>query len=199
MSHAIRVEKILAKKRWPLKDAIPAMKENINMCSVVPTITGNSEMAARYVVIILGLDINTANAFWKAILFSIFFIAINLSFFNNAFWRYLFEKYNNNKPPIMERPWLIIGNLLKIIAAPNKETNDVSITPMPVAKAHEIPAFRPDPIEVAIVFKTLGPGIKTLRIKKPKAGKIKIIEKLIFNKYVKSYHSVLNLKPQFFL
>ena len=52
--------------------------------------------------------------------------------------------------------------------------NAVKITPIPVAKAQAIPDDRPEPIEVAIVFKTLGPGIKTLRIKKINAGNITI-------------------------
>ena len=63
-----------------------------------------------------------------------------------------------------------MGNWLNIIAAPNKKNKDVSITPIPVANAQAIPALRPDPIEVAIVLSTLGPGIKTLRIKKASAG-----------------------------
>ena len=60
------------------------------------------------------------------------------------------------------------------MAAPNNATNDVKITPKPVAIAQATPDKRPEPIEVAIVLRTFGPGIKTFKIKKPRAG-IKLI------------------------
>ena len=63
-----------------------------------------------------------------------------------------------------------MGILYKIIDTPNKDNKAVNITPSPVAKAQEIPDARPEPIEVAIVLSTFGPGIKTLRTKKLKAG-----------------------------
>jgi hypothetical protein len=34
-----------------------------------------------------------------------------------------------------------------------------------------MPANRPEPIDVATVFKTFGPGMRTFSIKKPSAGK----------------------------
>ena len=83
----------------------------------------------------------------------------------------------------------MIGILSNIIAAPNNETNEVKVTPKPVAKAHAIPDERPEPIDVAIVLRTFGPGIKTLMIKKPNAGII--VKKLV--RITKFFHNALNL------
>jgi len=59
---------------------------------------------------------------------------------------------------------------------PNNATRAEINKPNPQAKAHATPDARPEPIEVAIVLITLGPGTKTFKIKKPNAGKKIIIE-----------------------
>ena len=63
---AIRVEKTVAKIRWPVKDAVPANNEKKITYFVSLAITGNSEITAKYVVIILGLEIKTKKACLKA-------------------------------------------------------------------------------------------------------------------------------------
>tara|TARA_B100000953_G_C17805890_1_gene353681 strand:+ start:37 stop:246 length:210 start_codon:yes stop_codon:yes gene_type:complete len=59
--------------------------------------------------------------------------------------------------------------------APNKATNADINKPNPQAKAQATPDDRPEPMDVAIVLSTFGPGTKTLRIKKPKGGRKFII------------------------
>ena len=67
------------------------------------------------------------------------------------------------------------------------------MTPKPVAKAHTLPEIRPEPIDVAIVLSTFGPGIKTLSIKKPIAGKIKIITSIRSNRFLIFFHNERHL------
>ena len=67
--------------------------------------------------------------------------------------------------------------------------NAVKITPIPVAKAQAIPDDRPEPIEVAIVLRTFGPGINTLSIKNPNAGSI-VIKEDVLNRFTEFFHNV---------
>ena len=59
---------------------------------------------------------------------------------------------------------------------PNKAAKADINKPNPQAKAQATPDDRPEPIEVAIVLSTFGPGTKTLSIKKPNGGIKFIIE-----------------------
>ena len=62
------------------------------------------------------------------------------------------------------------GYVSKKAAAPNKAALAQRSMPKPQASAQASPARYPEPVEVAIVFKTFGPGTKTLSKKKPNAG-----------------------------
>ena len=68
ISLAKRVEKTVAKIRWPTNEDTPAIKEKKAAYLKLLTTIGNSEITAKYVVIILGLEINTKKACLKAIL-----------------------------------------------------------------------------------------------------------------------------------
>ena len=99
--------------------------------------------------------------------------------------------------PIIVRLLYTVGMLNNIAAAPSKETNEVKITPNPVAIEHAIPDRRPEPIDVAIVFRTFGPGIKTLIIKKSNAGKKILNEDKKLSRFSKFFRNELNSKLQF--
>ena len=70
-SLAILVEKTVANIKCPLNDAIPAIKEKKTAYSKLLATIGNNEITAKYVVIILGLEIKTKKACRNAILLSI--------------------------------------------------------------------------------------------------------------------------------
>ena len=52
-----------------------------------------------------------------------------------------------------------------------------------------MPDERPDPIDVAIVLITFGPGIKTLSTKNPNAGNKKVEEKRILIRLIEFFHN----------
>ena len=62
------------------------------------------------------------------------------------------------------------GYFSKKAAAPNSAALAQRKMPSPQASAQARPARCPEPVAVAMVFKTFGPGTKTLSKKKPKAG-----------------------------
>ena len=133
-------------------------------------ITGKREITANHVVKTFGLVTIITKACLKAPLLVIFSAFSELAVLLRAFEQYLAAKYHNNVAPKIVSPNFKNGKVINNAPAPNKAIIAQINKPTPHATAQYTPESLLDPIDVPTVFKTLGPGINTFNIKKPRAG-----------------------------